>query len=329
MDDQKLRVFNSIASFVQDLDTGFGKKYKPVALYNRLVARTTFRDATAVDRHINAFRTFFSSNPKYIQSKNLATVARISYSDRIYLDVGRILSKTETDAHKHIHQHLMTIYSLMNIGTRQGREALETLKKTSEGSDANSDDYGEELDLNLPDTTEGNFIKETLTDMTEQFKNMEDDANPMMMMSNMMQSGFFTKFMGDLQTKFSSGEMDIRSLMGTVTNVISEATPQGGEEAAQIRNFVNQSMDQVATLTGGQDLPPEVQGQMTALLDAISGDTPPPLETEPRIQDDTMQQHEIEKTQPGIVHRKPTPKQAAGDAATARATRRVTPEEDT
>ena len=310
MDDQKLRVFNSIASFVQDLDTGFGKKYKPVALYNRLVARTTLRDTTAVDRHINAFRTFFSSNPQYIQSKNLATVARISYSDRIYLDVGRILSKTETDAHKHVHQHLMTIYSLMNIGTRQGREALETLKQTSE----DDGDDGEKLDLNLPDTTEGNFIKDTLTEMTDQFENMEEGANPMMMMSSMMQSGFFTKFMGDLQTKFSSGEMDIRSLMGTVTNVISEATPQGGEEAAQIRNFVNQSMDQVTRLTGGQDLPPEVTG----LLDAMTGETPSPdgdteqppqsvAETELRIQDGTIQQHEIEKTQPGIVHRQPKP----------------------
>ena len=128
-----------------------------------------------------------------------------------------------------------------------------------------------DLDLNLPDTTEGNFIKDTLTEMTGHFNNMEENANPMAMMSSMMQSGFFTKFMGDLQTKMSSGEMDLRSLMGTVTNVISEATPEGGEEAAQIRNFVNQSMSQVSALTGGQDLPPEVQGQMTQLLDAMTG----------------------------------------------------------
>ena len=264
MDDQKLRVFNAIASFVQDLDTGFGKRYKPVALYNRLVVRTTLRDVTAVDRHINAFKTFFNTNSSYIKDKTLANNARVVYSERIYLDIGNILSRTENDAHKHIHQHLVTIYSLMNIGTKQGRDALETLKQQTEDKD-------DSLDLNLPDTTEGNFIKDTLTEMTDQFENMDDNANPMMMMSSMMQSGFFTKFMGDLQTKFSSGEMDIQSLMGTVTNVISEATPEGGEEAAQIRNFVNQSMGQVSALTGGQNLPPEVQGQMTELLDAMTG----------------------------------------------------------
>ncbi len=43
------------------------------------------------------------------------------------------------------------------------------------------------------------------------------------------------------------------------------------EEAAQIRSFVNQSMSQVSALTVQQNLPPEVQGQMTELLDAMTG----------------------------------------------------------
>ena len=267
MDDQKLRVFNAIASFVQDLDTGFGKKYKPVALYNRLISKTTLRDATAVDRHIKAFRTFFNQNPGYIKNKNVTAHSRIEYSERIYLSIGRILSKTDPEAHKHIHQHLVTIYSLMNIGTKAGKEALETLKEDVSAGD------GADIDLQLPDTTEGNFIKDTLSEMTEHFDNMDENANPMMLMTDMLQSGFFTKFMGDLQTKFSSGEMDIRSLMGTMTTVISEATPQGSEEAAQVRQFVNQSMTQVTALSGltGGELPNAVQGEMTALLDAMTG----------------------------------------------------------
>ena len=128
MDDQKLRIFNAIASFVQDLNTGFGKKYKPVALYNRLIEKTTLRDTTAVERHINAFRTFYNRNSDYIKSRTLADSARIEYSDRVYLDVGRILARTDKESHKHIHQHLVTVYSLMNIGTKQGREALGSAK---------------------------------------------------------------------------------------------------------------------------------------------------------------------------------------------------------
>ena len=112
MDDQKIRVFNAITSFIQDLDTGFGKKYKPVALYNRLIVKTTIRDINAIDRHVTAFKTFFNENPNYIKTKELANNVKIRYSDRVFLNLGNILSKTENDAHKHIHKHLTTIYTL-------------------------------------------------------------------------------------------------------------------------------------------------------------------------------------------------------------------------
>lgn len=260
MEDQQIRIFNAIASFVKDLDGGFGKKYKPVALYNRLASKTTIHDISAIERHIQAFDSFFSANPGYIKDSTMTRGTRISYSERVYLDIDNILAKTTQEEHKLINKHLVTIYSLMKLGTPEGKEALETLKTTDEA-----------LDLNLPDTTEGNFIKETLNEMTEQFDNMGDNANPMMMMSSMMQSGFFTKFMGDLQSKFTSGDMDLRSLMGTVTSVISEATPEGSEEAEQIRNFVSQSMGQLSSLTGGENLPDDVQEQMNDMLHAMTG----------------------------------------------------------
>src|SRR6185295_10080322 len=129
MDEQKLRTFNAISSFIQDLDVGFGKKYNPVALYNRLISKTTFRDSVAVNRHIKAFEAFFNANNGYIGTKKLAEEARVKYSDRVYLDIGRILSKIDDDSHKQIHQHLTTIFTLMNIGTEKGKEALETLKQ--------------------------------------------------------------------------------------------------------------------------------------------------------------------------------------------------------
>ncbi len=257
MDDQKLRIFNAIASFVQDLNTGFGKKYKPVALYNRLVEKTTLRNVTAIDRHINAFKSFFATNNNYVKNKTLTGNAKIVYTERIYIDVGRIIFKLDTAAQQHIHKHLITIYSLLNLGTQDGIAALETLKKD------NTD-----LKLNLPDTTEGNFIQNTLTEMTDQFSDMGDNVTPMQMMANMMQSGFLTKFMGDLQTGFTNGEMDLKSLMSTVTSVISEVTPQGTKETAQIRNFVNQITTAAA---GGQELPPEVQEPLNNILDAVGG----------------------------------------------------------
>lgn len=261
MDERKLKIFNAIVSFVGDLDASFGKKYKPVALYNRLTSKTAIADKQAIDRHIEAFTSFFKINSDYISNQKLSSNPKISYSERVYLDVRIILKKTDVDAHQHIHSHLATIYSLINIDNDQGREVLENLKKKMEQQKP------AKLDIDLPDTKEGEFIQNTLEEMTSHFGDMEG-ANPMMMMTNMMQSGFFTKFMGDLQTKFSSGEMDMRSLMGTVTNVISSASPQGSQEAEQIKSFVNQSMSQVTAMSG-DSLPPEVQDQMNSLLGAL------------------------------------------------------------
>jgi hypothetical protein len=109
--------------------------------------------------------------------------------------------------------------------------------------------------------------------MTEQLEGAGDNENPMALVGNLMQSGFFTKFMGDLQTKFSSGEMDIGRLMGTVTNVISEAAPEGESEATEIRDFVNNSLGQMTALTGGGGLPPELTEQMGNMMNALGAGT--------------------------------------------------------
>ena len=283
MDDQKLRVFNAIAAFIEDLNVGLNQRQKQIALYNRLIKQTTLRDQKAIDRHIDAFKTFFDSNPNYILSKQLGCVTRIVYSqDHVYIDIGKILSKVDKEATDVIHQHLTTIYSLMNIGTAKGKEALEALKQEtaavvpSGASAAAAAVVDSGLELNLPKTAEGDFIKNTLDKMTSQFNNIEvgPDTNPMALMGTMMNSGFFTEFVGTLQTKFSSGEMNIGSLMQTVTGVISQAAPSGGgAESSQLRTFVDSAMSQVGAMAAasGNQVDPQAQQQVNSMLSSMMG----------------------------------------------------------
>jgi hypothetical protein len=219
MDDQKLELFNSIATFIADLNTGFGKKYKPVALYNRLIEKTTLNHDELITRHINAFRTFFSKNKNYISNKQLSDDAVIFYSDRVYIDLGKILTRTDHDSHHFIYQHLVTIFSLLNIGTDEGRQALEHLSSTTPSPDTLFDQ------LNLPDTKEGDFIKNTLGSMVTKI----DHSNPMGSMMSMMQSGFFNEFMGSLQNKMETGELSISSLLGTVTGMVKTSMVDSNE----------------------------------------------------------------------------------------------------
>lgn len=263
MDDSKLSAFNAIMSFVQDLDTGFDKTNKEVALYNRLLERTTLMDKIGISKNITAFERFFNQYPNYLKNGELEKDAKIVYSERVFLSLGTMLSAADTEMKQHVNRHLRYIYSLINKGTDESKAVLAELKAET-GSTG--------TDINLPNTTEGNFIKDALTQMTEQFENIEDTGNPMAMMTGMMQSGFFQKFMGDLQSKMTSGEMDIKSLMGTVTSVISDVTPEG--EADQIGEFLSQGLSQVSALTG-QQMTPEVEEHITQLTDAIGSKSAP------------------------------------------------------
>lgn len=255
MDEHLLKIFKAIADFVQDLNTNFGKKYQPVALYNRLLEKTTLKDDASVSRHISAFKLFFLQNPKYISNHILTASNIIKYSDRVYLDMGKILYKCAKDSSQIIYKHLLLIYSLINTGTPESSEALNTLR----GMSAPPPPSEVAADLNLPDTTEGKFIKDTLGEMSVHFQNMTDTAgNPMQMMNDMMQSGFFNKYMTDLQSKFQTGEMSIGSLMSTVTNVIQQTSPQGAE-GEQMKNLLNSTLQ---TFTGGSLNPQELSNQL-------------------------------------------------------------------
>lgn len=271
MDEQKLKIFNAIATFVQDLNNGFGKRTKPIALYNRLMERTTLRDTVAVDRHIAAFTQFFNANPDYIQQRKLGDRANIVYTpERIYLDMKKIISKSDQETQDVIHQHLTLIYSLLNLGTKAGKEALEQLKQTTSGDPA--------LDLNVPDTNEGRFLKKTLSSMTNQFKNMDTaNANPMSMMTSMLQSGFLTSFVSDLQSEFSSGQMNIASLINTVTSVMGQAgggAETGGLDMSQLGGMLTGVMSQMGGSGGtGQQGPDLTQlaGLLGSTMSGLNG----------------------------------------------------------
>jgi hypothetical protein len=272
MDDYNIKIFKAISNFIQDLNNGFGKKYKPVALYNRLVEKTTTNDIDAINRHISSFKAFYNNNKDYIKTQKLENNAKISYSERVYLDIGKILSKIDKDAEIVIHKHLATIYTLINIGTKEAEQTLQLLKEKQSKEEDN-----DILDINIPNTTEGKFIKDTLNELTEQFSNLDtsEDVNPMVLMSNMMQSGFLTKFMGNLQNKFSNGEMDIKNLITTVTTVITDIAPQDGPQGQHITNLMNQSISQMTNITSGgmgdNNLPMPDISQIMNMFGSLSG----------------------------------------------------------
>jgi len=236
--DIRLKAFSAISDFLSDLenltssnsgnrerDSIFSQNHN-IRLYNRLIEMTTFRDTGAIERHILAFREMFNNSPKWD--------GLVKYSPKVFIDLKPVWKLKSDDDKKAIYNHLKVIYTLVYKGTPQESEAMERLKTTAN------------LVVtpqvpSIPKNSEGDFIKQTLDKITAQMSGANASQNPMEMVTGLMQSGFFNEFVGDLQSKFTSGEINISSLINTVTSVISEVTPEG-PEGDQIKGMMNMAL---------------------------------------------------------------------------------------
>lgn len=270
--DSDLKVYNAILDFVKDLNTNFGKRYKPVALYNRLLEKTTLQDVSSIRRHVDVFKSFFSRNSTYVADSYIGEgSATIQYSDRVYLNIRSILDRTDHSSHECIRSHLLLIYGLLNPGTasgtaainsaiRQSTTATTTLSSDSHNSPSTSPstarggsaERASSLipDIDMPDTAESKFISESIEEMATQFQNAHArGGNPMELMAGLMKGGNISKFMSNLQEKFQAGDLNMSSLLTTTQTLITKITPEG-KEGEQIRKMVDMTKPLIEKMTG-------------------------------------------------------------------------------
>lgn len=249
-----LKIFLAISEFVNDIsqESNFAK-IKNIQLFNKLLEGTTIRDTKAIGRYIQAFRDFFNNNKEYLTLKKFGSNTKIEYSERIYIDVEWVIKKLTAQESEVIYKHLLTIYGLMNTG-KESKNAVELLKKTGNTTVAVSDNslFKNLENLETPDTPEGQFIRESLSGIADQFSNINTkDANPMQMVSQLMTSGFFQEFTQNLQDKFASGEININSLISTAGSMVGS---DSGVDISQLTQMMG-AMGAMNSL-GGESISP-------------------------------------------------------------------------
>jgi len=249
------KILKTIKEFISEMNNCLSSKDRPIALYNRLLASTTDADTAIIDKHINAFKYFFTNNPEYIETGNLSEKESIvRYSERIWFNVSTVNRKTKQE--KVVREYLTALFSLVYPGTEESKNALRELKHQRELESeqlAMSEEISKEAadHLNIPDTAEGKFMKNTLDSLSSEFADINmEDANPVEMLPKLMQSGFMQKFMGDFQKGMDEGNMDIGSLMKTVMGVVGGVAPSGGPERQELQNMINSSIGSVEKMTG-------------------------------------------------------------------------------
>jgi hypothetical protein len=213
MDNTQLLIFKAITGLISDLDQEFGKRHKSIALYNRLLEKTGIIHVAPINKHIDCFRSFFNTNQRGMEEKNsdMFVESKISYSDRVYVDVGTVLRQSSKENAQIIWKHLLTIWGLID-STSPARKLLQE----SFGSSNTEEDFLTNI-IDRVEKTVGSGSVPT--------------DNPMAAISNLMQSGVMTDLVSGMQKGLSDGSLDVGKLMNSVQGMIGKmggATTGGG-----------------------------------------------------------------------------------------------------
>lgn len=239
MSDEEINLiaFNSIYKFVKSLGDLYSNVHKPLALYNRLISKTTISHKKVVQKHVDCFRVFCISNRDAISDKNTSKLVThsISYSPNVYINMKEIFDFINKEDDKvqifdAVWKHLLTISAIVDPSGRAKTILKESFKKKSPSSNK-----------------EVNFIS-NIIDKVE--KNVDPNANPMEAISSIMSSGVINELVTTLNSDLQNGELDIGKLMNAVSGMVSSLGDNKDESGIDPMNMLQTMM---GSFMGGMD----------------------------------------------------------------------------
>ena len=211
MEQTDLVTFRAIANFLKDISSACTKKYKPLALYNRLIEKTTIVNEEPILKHVSVFKKFCISNRKALEKQNYQELknSKISYSERVYINMEHLFKITDKADHEAIWKHLLIISTLID---KEGNS--KNILKEIDHKEKNN----KNVKLSLGKSNEADFINNMVEKVGENIN--PDVSNPMEAVSSIMSSGVFTDLIGDMNKGIESGDMNLGGLMGVVQNMM-------------------------------------------------------------------------------------------------------------
>ena len=107
IDNSSVLIFKAITTFINDLHTEFGAKYKSISLYHRLLEKTGIMHTGPVLKHIDCFRSFFAKNKEAMEAQDMKKFvdSKITYSERVYVDMENVLRHSDKESASIIWKH--------------------------------------------------------------------------------------------------------------------------------------------------------------------------------------------------------------------------------
>jgi hypothetical protein len=269
-----LITFNSISKFVRELCGLYGKKHRSLALYSRLITKTTIAHEKPILKHVQAFKKFCVNNRDCIISKNEKNMKEtmITYSPNVFIDMNEIFrlineetSSDQKQIKNSVWKHFLTISALVDPAGKAKEILRETAKKQTGESSGN----------------EVEFIS-NIIDKVE--KNVDPNANPMEAIGSIMQSGVVTDLIQNMNQGLTDGNLDLGKLMGAVTGMVSSLGSQdggggegeGGDDAMKmLNNMMGSFMGGMKQPSESDGVNPETPNMQTMMSTFMSGMQPP------------------------------------------------------
>lgn len=242
-----LVVFKTISMFVKELGNFYGKMFKNVNLYMHLIDRTTFSHDLAIQKHVDAFKTFCSENVESILASDYKTLKKktVKYSKKVYINFQLIFEKTDSvDTRKTIWKYLQVIsLNLLPEFKEELKNRLLQNRNTnpppSESTSSSSDTSG---DGSTGQMNEEIFLQDIIQKI-ESNVNVTDTSNPMEAVTGIMQSGLFTDMMTGMNSGFKNGTLDMKNMPGAIQKIISKLTPPTGSKNKSQFSKMTSTMD--------------------------------------------------------------------------------------
>ena len=226
-------IFKCIYSFVSDLGELFSTEIHSVALYERLLNKTTLSHVDAVQKHISCFRKFCIDNKEFILERNEALTGTISFSSKVFIDIKNIFEIADVSSKEAIWSHLLTLLALFDPTSG----AKDVLKHQSLA-----------LKISGGEGAEGDFLNNIISKV-EQSVSESSSENPQEAISQIMTSGMIPELISSLNNGISSGQLNLGKMMESVQKMVANVSENMQEdENGGVNDMLSKMMGMMNTL---------------------------------------------------------------------------------
>jgi len=213
------RTFKAICNFVNDLADCFAVNIHSLALYDRLLTKTTMEHTEAVDKNIELFKEFILKNKDNILSQNPRFSNMITYSPKVFLDMNVVMNlKMDRDTSDAIWRHLSV---LLVIFDPESKTQIVQSSKLSVGEECEEDQ----------------FLNKIINRVSE---HVPQNGDPKTGLNDVLSSGLIPELVNDITSRMGSGNFDLGKMIASVEKLAGGAMsldPQAKNMLGMLSNF--------------------------------------------------------------------------------------------